>query len=79
MVLRHEESVTKEQANKINKEVKALNNKNIGTAYTSSENTTYGIITISVNPCGLDEKIEASRILKEYAKTVRNRMLKDSL
>lgn len=72
--MKHEESVTVEQANKIKKEVSALNNPNIKVNYKQMDDSTYKTITIAVKPCSLEDKIKACNVLREYGKSLRQRL-----
>ncbi len=79
MIMKHEESVTVEQANKIKKEVYALNCPNLKVNYKQTDDSTYKTITIAVKPCSLEEKVEASNILREYGKSLRQRLFNNEV
>lgn len=79
MIMKHEESVTVEQANKIKKEVYALNNPNLKVNYKQTDDSTYKVITIKVMPCSLEDKIIASKLLKEYGAGLRFRLFNNEL
>ncbi len=79
MVIKHEELVTFEQANKIKKEVKDLGNKNLAVSYKQTDDSTYKTITIKVMPCELEDKIISCKLLKEYGQGLRFRLFNNEL